>query len=96
MALRLTIYKNGYLDFSTCSNYTHRGRNRKKYTIDEIDFFGTYYNGKTYLIPISEAPDTFCRLRINKSKNNQSKNIRWAIEYELDNQIRNMENKRDI
>lgn len=61
---------------------------RKTYSIDEVDFFYTYFEGKSYLIPISEvAEKTGFRLRYKYPSSNQKKGIHIAKDYELKNQI---------
>lgn len=58
----------------------------KKYTSEEIDFFGIYdsTNKKGYLINVKEVEGKIgINLRINKAKNNQTKNTRLAKEYEF-------------
>tara|TARA_Y100000310_G_scaffold65417_1_gene60897 strand:+ start:946 stop:1344 length:399 start_codon:yes stop_codon:yes gene_type:complete len=57
----------------------------KKYTQKEIDYFGIYdyENGKGYLIPIKVMENMHeAILRLEKAKNNQTKNIRLAKPYE--------------
>jgi len=56
----------------------------KKYTRKEIDYFGIYdyQNKEGYLIPIKDMEDMHeAILRIEPTKNNQVKNIRWAKNY---------------
>jgi len=56
----------------------------KRYTKKEIDFFGIYdyLNKRGYLIPIEDMENmTEAILRLEKPKNNQSKNIRPAEKY---------------
>ncbi len=56
----------------------------KKYTKKEIDFFGIYdyVNKKGYLIPIEDLEGmTEPILRLEKTKNNQTKKIRPAEKY---------------
>ena len=56
----------------------------KKYSKDDIDYFGIYdyENKKGYLIPIEKvAGMTEISLRIEKTKNNQKEGIRSAEEY---------------
>jgi len=57
----------------------------KKYSKNEIDFFGIYdaENKKGYLLPIESVEGmTEITLRINKTKNNQQKNVRDANDFE--------------
>ena len=39
--------------------------------------------GKVYLVPVDEVGTTRAHLRLEPSKNNQEKNVRWASDYEL-------------
>jgi hypothetical protein len=50
-----------------------------------VDYFGVYCpdNEGVYLVPIAEAPPTGCYLRVTAPKNNQTKRIRWAKDYEI-------------
>lgn len=52
------------------------------YTKKDIDFFYTYHQGVSYLIPVEKAGKGETRLRFvsNQPKN---PNIRWAKDYEL-------------
>jgi hypothetical protein len=57
----------------------------KKYTKKDIDFFGIYdyENQKGYLIPIESVEGLIeAILRIDRPKNNQTKNIRLANQFE--------------
>lgn len=53
------------------------------YTKDDIDYFYTCYNEKSYLIPVELAGRGETRLRFASSQPNNP-NIRWASKYELD------------
>ena len=58
---------------------------RRNY-VGEVDFFAVYCpdNNKTYLVPMSDDLGTSeCGLRIVPTKNNQTKGIRFARDYEL-------------
>lgn len=76
--------KNGSISFKASSTYAHRGRSRKGYK-GEADWFGVYCpeTDKAYLIPVEEVGDNECSLRLEPTKNNQTKNIRWAKDYEI-------------
>ena len=52
------------------------------YTKEDIDYFYTCFNGKSYLVPVEKAGRGETRLRFtsNQAKN---PNIRWAVDYEL-------------
>ena len=61
---------------------------RKTYTSEEVDFFYTYFNNQSYLVPISEIENkgTF-RCRYEYPTNGQKQGIHIAKDYELKNQI---------
>lgn len=64
---------------------------RKTYSIDEVDLFFTFFEGKAYLIPIEEiAGKTSFRFRFEYPSNNQKQGIHLAKDYELKNQISKM------
>lgn len=52
------------------------------YTKDDIDYFYSCYDGKSYLIPVEDSGHGETRLRFSCSCNNP--NIHWAKDYELD------------
>ena len=60
-------------------------RENTHYSSKDIDYFCTTWNGKTYLVPISEC-ETACskRLRIEQPKNNQIAKIIYAKDYEIE------------
>ena len=51
-----------------------------KYNENEIDYFATVWEGKTYLVPVGECSDKKV-LRFNSTVNNGA--ISWAKDYEL-------------
>lgn len=71
------------ITFHTCScgrgaggkNYSHT------YSADDVDYFYTYYKGKSYLIPIEEIGSTSKTLRFSAKENHPT--INWATNYEL-------------
>ena len=54
----------------------------RRYTKDEIDYFYTYYNNKSYLIPVEEC-STAKTLRFISSSSNQKDKISFASDYEI-------------
>lgn len=85
--------ENGCLTFSTRSSQPRRGGNTKADYEGDIDFFVTSKNlgSTTYLIPIEEAAANEMSLRITSPKNNQTKGINWAREYEMSGRIASLE-----
>lgn len=76
--------RGGAIIFHPYSSYRHRGRGAKHYRGD-IEFFGVYCpeTDKSYLVPVADARDWRCSLRVKPTANNQSTNIRWAKDYAL-------------
>ena len=52
------------------------------YTKEDIDFFYTYHQGVSYLIPVELAANGETRLRFISNQPNNP-NIRWAKDYEF-------------
>ena len=63
-----------------------QGSLSRTYTAEEIDYFCTYFNGKCYLIPISECSRSK-KLRLEPPANNRKVGINMAIDYELLSQL---------
>lgn len=80
---------NDYIIFSTRSTRVNSTETiQRSYTKDEIDYFYTYYNGKSYLVPVEECSSTK-KLRFNPPQNNQKYNK--AENYELITILSNLE-----
>ena len=82
-------------DDGASSNFSSRSCNRKdgkiihhSYSDEEVDYFVTVFNGKTYLVPVEEG-GADKRLRILPTKNGQLREINWAKDYELEEVIKN-------
>ena len=77
--------------FNTCSTRVNsKGNVRHEYTKDEIDFFATYYDGKCYLVPVSETGKNGKTLRHSPPKNGQKKHISLAKNYEFEQVIKTL------
>ena len=78
--------KNGAVHFDTSStNYTKGHWHRVKYT-GQVDFFGVHCPeiDKTYLISAEEVDKLYgACLRLEETKNKQTKGIRFAKDYEI-------------
>jgi len=82
------IEKWGCLEFNTAITYARVGGKphvRKGYQ-GEADYFGVYSPdmSKIYLVPVGDVP--ICSkaiLRLHPTKNNQTKGVRWAKDYEI-------------
>lgn len=53
-----------------------------KYTNNDVDFYYTWYNNKSYLIPFFDGKSKI--LRFSPAKNGNIANINWAKDYELE------------
>src|SRR5690348_3729736 len=78
-----------YIELATASSYYHTkagrtGHGRKDYR-GQVEYFAVYCpdTGKVYLVPIDHVGITNARLRLVETGNKQSKNVRWAKDYEL-------------
>jgi hypothetical protein len=78
----------GAVLFKTASTYCHHPRptpSMRSYH-GEIEYFGVYCpdNGAVYLIPFEAAPNrSSAALRVDASRNGQTKRIRFAADYEI-------------
>lgn len=55
--------------------------NPTKYTAQDVDFYYTYYDGVSYLLPYEEGKEKTFRLL--PPRNNNQHHIRWAKDYEF-------------
>ena len=62
------------------------GVKNERYSVDEIDFFATYWNNQCYLIPVAEC-SVEKTLRFIPPKSGQLKGISFAKDYLLANQL---------
>ena len=80
------IDENGtVLKFDTANhNVTGKKRDWRHYR-GQCDYFAVYCEelNKVYLISVDEVGTTRANLRLMPAKNNQTKNVRWARDYEL-------------
>ena len=73
------------LKFDTANhNVTRKKRDWRHYR-GQCEYFALYSAelNKVYLVPVDEVGATRAHLRLAPAKNNQSKNVRWAQQYEL-------------
>ncbi len=82
----------GCLEFNSAITYARVGGKphiRKGYK-GEADYFGVYSpdTGKVYLVPVEDAPDSAVTLRLEATKNNKQKGVRWAEDFEIEKVIR--------
>lgn len=76
--------RNGVILYGAVSTHGHRGRPSKPY-IGQIELLAVYCpdTEKVYVVPESHLTRSLGSLRIAPPKNNMSKTIRWASDYEL-------------
>ena len=67
------------IDGRTC-HFKQGEHTHSTYSSNEIDFFVTFYDMNCYVIPVSECK-TGKYLRIDKTNNNQTKNVCYAQDY---------------
>ena len=78
----------GCLEFNTaitCARVGGKLHMRKGYK-GEADYFGVYApeTGKVYLVSVDEVPiGSKAKLRLDATKNNQQKGVKWAKDYEI-------------
>ena len=79
--------KNEAIEFS-CRSCRSNSKNiiSKKYSEKEIDYFCTFWDGKCYLIPVTECAYKKT-LHFTQTKNNQKIKISYAKDYEIEKQI---------
>lgn len=77
-------YRDGKLIFNAHSNTRGDGKGAKDYK-GEVDWFTVYSPDfdKTYMVPVSAVGVGKPYLRIDPPKGGQTKNIRWAVDYEM-------------
>jgi hypothetical protein len=69
---------------STYHYYGGKGREWRDYR-GQIEYFGVYCPqlDRAFLVPVDIVGKTGGVLRLSETKNNQSKNIHWAQDYEI-------------
>lgn len=74
---------NTTIEFSAKTSHpTKSGSKVKTYNQDEIDYFYTFYDNESYLIPVENNIIRYS-LRLKQPKNNQFSNVRLAKDYEI-------------
>jgi hypothetical protein len=74
--------RNGCVEFR---NYSQTSAGLRPYQKKDVDVFGVYCpaNGKVYVVPIEECGGQLTLLRIEPTKNNYKKGVRFAVKYEV-------------
>lgn len=77
--------RKGSIRFRAVSVQSNMNRTRWRGYTGEVDLFAVYCpeNGRVYLIPADEVAPNVNYLRVDPTRNNQTKRIRWARDYEL-------------
>ena len=77
----------GVIEFPcrSCRSNTQSNLQRR-YSADEVDYFATFWDGKCYLVPISEC-SVAKKLRFIPPKNGQKVGISYAKDYEIQGQL---------
>jgi hypothetical protein len=78
----------GSVTFKPASSYYHHPTPNppSKHCRGQVDFFADYCRETSgvYLVPIADAPqNNTASLRLSPPRNNQSKHVRWAADYEI-------------
>ena len=74
-----------YFNLYTMAQKYGTGEHIRRCYDERVDFYGVYCpdNLKSYLVPNVGLAKSLCVLRVDPTANNQSKNIRWAADYEI-------------
>ncbi len=76
--------RNGAIEFKGYSTHTHRGSASIRTYVGDVDFFGVYCPqlDRCFLIP-TEQVVSHASLRVEPTRNGQTRGIRWASNYAL-------------
>ena len=76
-----------FIEFASASsmNYTVKNKGWWGYK-GQCEYFAVYVErlNKVYFVPVDEAGSSRVHLRLVPAKNGQTKNVRWAKDYELE------------
>lgn len=79
------------ISFNTASTHYLNGKCiHSSYTKEDIDYFATFYKNKCYLIPVEECGGRVTSLRFIPTKNGQSRGVKMAINYELEEVVKKL------
>lgn len=83
-----TLKEDSYIEFATSTSHTNtKGTINLTYSVEDVDFFATMYEGQCYLVPHEVCGKRKQRLRLIPTKNGQTKGITFAQDYQLKNVI---------
>jgi hypothetical protein len=71
----------GVLTFKVCSNTKNLPRDYR----GEVDVFGVHSSAlnEVFIVPVQDVATRLCHLRLEPTRNNQAKGVRWAEPYRL-------------
>lgn len=77
--------RSGAIRFKSVSVQSNTSATRERGYAGEVDLFAIYCpeNARVYLMPADEVSPNINYLRLDPTRNNQAKRIRWAKDYEL-------------
>lgn len=77
--------------FNTASTHYSDGKCvHHSYSKEDIDYFATVYNNQVYLIPVEECSSRSQSLRLVPAKNGQTRGVKWAKDYRLEEVIKEL------
>ena len=77
--------------FSTTSTHYVDGKCvHHSYSKEDIDYFATIYDNQVYLIPVEDCSSRSQSLRLISTKNGQTRGIKWAKDYKLEEVIKEL------
>lgn len=79
------------ITFDILRSTTHRNKGRKSpYSKQDIDYFACYSMAtkEIYILKVEDAPKTEVTFRLTPTKNNNTKNVRFASDYLFDKVIK--------
>lgn len=77
--------RHGSVRFNTYSQCGSLGAKSRRGYKDDVDVFLAYCeeNSTVYIVPVTVTPASECYLRVEPTKNNQSRGILWAKDFTL-------------
>lgn len=87
-----TIREDGaYFNFATSTSHTNtKGTLNLTYSAEDVDYFATISEGQCYLLPYEVCGNRAQRVRLQPTKNGQTKGIVFAKDYKLEDIIKKM------
>lgn len=77
--------------FNTASTHYSDGKCvHHSYSKEDIDYFATVYDNQVYLISVGECSARSQSLRLVPAKNGQTRGVKWAKDYRLEEVIKEL------